>query len=105
MKLRDLEPDFIRAYEDEFGATHYEHLPSSAGAHGVMFQCPNPSHGHMHVIWFANPVDVPPTEPTREPTHRWQRSGTTLDDLTLSPSIDSKGCWHGFIQNGEVTNA
>lgn len=35
----------------------------------------------------------------------WTRvSGETFDTLTLSPSVDASraGCWHGFLQNGEV---
>lgn len=42
---------------------------------------------------------------------RWQVSGIMLTDfesanetLTLSPSIDC-GCWHGFIKNGDISDA
>jgi hypothetical protein len=36
---------------------------------------------------------------------RWQMSGTSLDDLTIEPSIAVRcdpPCWHGFIQQGRV---
>jgi hypothetical protein len=35
---------------------------------------------------------------------RWYRTGTTFEDLTLTPSLDwsSIGHWHGFIRDGEV---
>lgn len=38
---------------------------------------------------------------------RWNVSGTGLDDLTISPSILSKGNveWHGWIRNGQVVDA
>jgi hypothetical protein len=37
---------------------------------------------------------------------RWVATGTCYDDLTLSPSIQEQpNGWHGFVTNGEVTNA
>lgn len=37
---------------------------------------------------------------------RWAVSGSSLEDLTTSPSIavgDAPNCWHGFITNGLIT--
>lgn len=38
---------------------------------------------------------------------RWNVSGSSFDDLTLTPSVHlaGAGCgWHGFVTNGEVTS-
>ena len=41
------------------------------------------------------------------PEPRWGVSGTGFDDLTIDPSILSKGNteWHGWIRNGQVVDA
>jgi hypothetical protein len=41
---------------------------------------------------------------TVPPGFLWQRSGSTFDDLTLSPSVDASGSghWHGWVQAGEA---
>lgn len=68
---------------------------------------------HGVLIPFANPPCGIPCPAAHGPwnnehTHRprWRvESGSGLDDLTLSPSVlvgAAPGCWHGFIQNGEV---
>lgn len=53
-------------------------------------------------IFFANPVDGKP--PSDDANHLWERTGTTFEDLTLSPSIDASGYkhWHGFIEGGRA---
>lgn len=102
--LRDLDAYFVQYEADGFGVK-FRHLDDAHGAQGVMFRCPNPEHGHMILVWFANPID-PPTELPDDvtPRPRWTRVGSTLDDLTLTPSINS-GCggWHGFVTNGAAT--
>lgn len=48
----------------------------------------------------------------------WRRTGSTLDDITLTPSVDFKHSigltggggvvecrWHGWVQNGVVRDA
>lgn len=98
---------------------------------GVRFVCPindgdGPHYeGHSVCVLFANPPDGSAAHPDDSgcPGNsgglRWQRSGATFDDLTLSPSVNcqtSEGCdksdhsqcsharcWHGFITNGDVT--
>lgn len=34
----------------------------------------------------------------------WRRNGPSFGALTIAPSIDT-GCWHGFIEDGQVRHA
>lgn len=107
------EATFIGGATPERG---YKHLPSIEGAQGLFCWCPcsfgKNDRAHGCIIPFANPRNAP------VPDHnfgirardgvtktRWQMSGESLSDLTLSPSIDvgEPSCWHGYIKNGEVT--
>lgn len=91
MRLTDLDPNFWTAEAGRAGQ-------------GITFLCPCCLTQHLGV-WFANPVDGgPPAPPELSPAPRWQRSGDTLETLTLSPSIDASasGHWHGFIVDGEI---
>jgi hypothetical protein len=56
-------------------------------------------------VWFSNPSGTPPVPPEAQPLARWQVSGESLATLTLSPSINIPGDWHGFIQNGQMIDA
>lgn len=65
----------------------------------------------------------PPIGDAKTLPHAWQRTGETFDNITLSPSLlihggaqfrdptaddaEVRTCkgWHGWIRNGEVTNA
>jgi hypothetical protein len=83
---------------------------------GIVFQCPlHPDvDGDTVGASFRNPIDggTPYFEQSG-----WDRSGDTFETLTLTPSIAAGFCfgwdvgeiqrpgWHGFITNGEVTNA
>lgn len=81
-------------------------------AEGVIFECPRCTKGAGHSAhaircWFADrnlPADL-------EPKPRWRASGTSIDDLTLTPSIllpgpDKDHCgWHGFVRNGHTVDA
>lgn len=71
----------------------------------LVFQCPNPrcARGHSLGIPFTEP------DPRRAPggvqrrIRLWQRtSGSTVDDLTLSPSIVVQSCdgLHGHVVAG-----
>jgi hypothetical protein len=55
------------------------------------------------LVWFKD-RGVPGN---LRPSPRWIATGASLDDLTTKPSIQIVGgcAWHGFITNGEVTNA
>lgn len=71
------------------------------GAQGVFFYCPCENHALM--IPFSNPRGAEALP------KGWAMSGTGLDDLTLTPSINvnasgpNGSCWHGWIRNGQVT--
>lgn len=121
--LRELEAVFVGRYKT--GGSFYEQGDVMAGAQGLLFDCPltrhvcegravppgtRPCHGHSIIVWFAN-AGVPAEA---HPAYRWTASGTGLDDLTLTPSInldipwvDAKGVqhpsscsWHGFVTRG-----
>jgi hypothetical protein len=76
---------------------------SETGRHGqfVDFLCPCGC-GEMLCIPLANPLDGGAPFASKV---LWRREGDTFDTLTLSPSIDSPGHWHGWVKRGEVTNA
>lgn len=87
------------------------------GAQGLVMYCPcaygrEDARAHGLIVPFANPRNAPALPADHGPTRRhsdvhtrWEMSGSGLDDLTLSPSIDvgEPSCWHGYIKNGEVT--
>jgi hypothetical protein len=107
MRLADLEPRWI------VGSPLYDGINRTGM--GVSFDCPL-HREHRLAVFFANPIDGgPPHRRTGEgwipgtteyPAHSplWQRAGELLQSLTLTPSVDASGvgCWHGFIENGEV---
>jgi hypothetical protein len=90
------------------------HVERMAEAHGVSFLCPKsfaqnngPIGTHNVLIWFSG-SPVPPEIGRNKDgqTVRWDSSGTSLDDLTLRPSILEQAgpcCWHGFVTNGDAT--
>lgn len=120
MRLRDLDARFV------YAATARSHRLSDgdsiAGMQGVLFQCPSCGVGKPHgcngersyiegdhyiLVLFANPSGVAPAPAECEPLPRWTIvSGASLDDLTLSPSVDCTrggGCsFHGFVTNGDA---
>lgn len=70
---------------------------------GIAFLCP--CRRHSIVLWFHNPLNGLDTVPAGEvPVARWTRAGEDFETLTLAPSVDVKGCWHGWVLNGEVTS-
>lgn len=92
MKLADLNAQF-------YGATGRSGI-------GILLDCPCGCENLLGVP-FTNPIDGGPPENERV---TWQRTGETIETLTLTPSIrrvpiDGFGCaWHGWITNGEVTS-
>jgi hypothetical protein len=125
MKLRELDARFLGNVKD--GSARMQ--PGISGAQAVMFQCPLCSQGkeradgggfkgaHYVRVCFANPQGAPVAPQEYDDNPRWTMTGTSLDDLTLSPSInldvpwkDAQGVehpssckWHGFVTNGDAT--
>jgi len=68
--------------------------------HGLLVPFANPPSG------ITLPVDHGPLGRDGSSHPRWTVSGTSVADLTLTPSIavgpGDHECWHGFITNGEV---
>lgn len=60
------------------------------------------------MVTFDPPIDPENwwpriTRPTYDGINVWKReSGETFDTLSLSPSIDVKGHWHGHISQGQI---
>ncbi len=89
-------------------------VDGSARRVGVKLLCP-----HCQVVegaptiavLFANPPDGGPAAPAgsnlpgENGGRRWQLSGSALDDMSLSPSVDCGSCghWHGFVSHGQAT--
>lgn len=82
-------------------------------AHGIRFICPKSfaAHGgmagaHSVQVYFAgSPVPNHIGVNKNGDAVRWNVSGTSLDDLSLSPSIqeqDSICGWHGFVGSSGV---
>ena len=117
---------FCNAHTDGSYRGHHEDGSSIlfSESQGVLFWCPcgvndpkfpiDGGRPHMCQIVFRNPPNgiQPPLNFGPESRHkkgvhpRWQIvSGTSLDDLTLDPSIaiGDPECWHGHIKQGVVT--
>ena len=96
VKLSELNATFVQAT-----TTGYRTVDSMPEAQGVVFDCPCGTHSVL--VWFSG-RGVPTTAPLGDKA--WDATGTSLDNLSLSPSIDfPRGCWHGFVQHGDVSNA
>lgn len=91
-------------------------VQSLAEAQGIWFLCPkclaeNPTGVGVHSceVTFSGKgaKDDQGSRGTGGKPTRWNVSGTGFNDLTLTPSVALiDGCaWHGFITNGEATNA
>jgi hypothetical protein len=102
--MLDLEPTFV--HHTPRGFRRVDHIDQAVG---ILFLCPacwvvnnGPVGTHSILIYETGvPKEVMPL------SDRWSMAGTSLDDLTLTPSIQLHGCcqWHGFVKNGQVTNA
>jgi hypothetical protein len=82
---------------------------SGNGRHGmgISLLCPLCRTENVSVP-FANPIDG--GAPAEGKGTLWDRTGETIETLTLHPSINAEGCcsngcpgWHGWIKAGEVT--
>jgi hypothetical protein len=76
---------------------------------GVIMDCPcgcgTLDDGRGLFVPFSNPIDGGP----RLERQGWQRTGDTIETLTLHPSVlraDPGGCrWHGWIRGGAAVPA
>lgn len=124
MKLRDLDAQFLgNVNAAEKSAMMQDSID---GAQAVLFQCPKCAIGketgekdgrrfvrgaHHVKVCFANPRGAPVAPVEYDDNPRWTMEGTSLDDLTLSPSINLDvpengvdSCkWHGWVKNGDAT--
>lgn len=113
MKLAELDPQFLRVESPG----HWLHVPTLGEAHGVRFLCPKcfvanggPVGTHGVICWSRS-RGAPDDE--RPLPGRWAMVGTDVSDLTLNGDSGASrsialngGCaWHGYITNGEVTDA
>lgn len=105
-KLSDLDAKFVGAGGDGVWNADGSPAPLRSGV-GLVFKCPcGQKHDEYDRVYvgFENPIDGGPVLDGRAP--KWQRTGDTIDTLTLKPSIqrmDPGGCrWHGFVTNGEA---
>ena len=107
-------------FDARFVSGHADHDPNVlAGAGYLRFKCPHrfgrPGNSddpddpaHLIMVPFANPLGGWEATGLQANPAGWQMSGTSLADLTLTPSILHRGnpdhteCWHGYITNGEV---
>lgn len=92
----------------------FRRVDALSEAHGVRFICPKSfaTHGgkvgahSVQVYFVGSPVpDHLGLNKDGQPV-RWNVAGTSLDDLSLSPSIqeqDSICGWHGFVGNGGIS--
>lgn len=90
VKLADLHPQFLDEHHGTRGA-------------GIAFDCPCGNHEEDHRCYVPFSVALDGT-PGGHGEKGWQRTGDTVETLTLTPSIQRlEDCrWHGFITNGEV---
>lgn len=88
-------------------------------AHGISFLCPKsfaknggPKGTHSVYVWFAGSPVPPEIGHNKDGAPvRWNASGTSIDNLVLTPSILEQGdelpadhrCgWHGFVGSSGV---
>ena len=96
---------------------HFEPVEKFAEAHGVEFLCPKsfaknggPKGTHSVYVWFeGSPVPGHIGQNKQGQTVRWKASGSGLDDLVLTPSIQEQDegsldlcLWHGFVGSSGV---
>lgn len=123
MRLRALDGQFFGNANGET-RSYRRQGNDIAGAQGVLFQCPKCAAGkpvaddgegvqgaHYVRVCFANPHGAPVAPPSFDKNPRWQMSGSCIDDLTLTPSVNldvpengPDACkWHGFVTNGDAS--
>lgn len=111
VRLVDLEPRWVGAGGEGIYQADGSPAPERHGV-AISFRCPCGTHPRDDeyetdrcVIMLNNPLDG--QGPLNSGSSYWTRTGDTFETLSLTPSIQRHGAcnWHGFITNGEVTNA
>ncbi len=105
MRLTELDARFVGSGGEGVWNADGTPAPKRSGI-GVVMNCPCGTHGEDNPLYvpFKNPIDGGPMLPG---DHGWNRTGETLETLTLTPSIQrlGEGCrWHGFITNGAAVS-
>lgn len=102
MNLIELQPEFIK-YNGTDSITPGVYLDS---AQGIQFYCPKKECDHMIQISFADRgvTEEQGSKNDEGKPSRWKVSGTSFNNLTLTPSIFlNKTCgWHGFVTDGKI---
>lgn len=87
-----------------------------ANRQGIVYRTPGAAHGWLCTMFgptlittqwaLCKEVGVDPAlvHPSLA-THGWDHTGDDFETLTITPSIDLRGGWHGYITNGEIVNA
>lgn len=97
MRLTELNPKWIAV----------GHAPAHI-IFAVRFDCPHCRVQRLAVMFtpFIDPSGWLPKIGGEWTTKelKWNRTGDTFENLTLTPSINTEwvGHWHGFIENGEI---
>ena len=107
MKLTDLNAQFVRFLPDLVCAHMHkrEVVATLSEAQGVKFGCPDNTGARQEGYAVCVPFRGRGAPEDENGGIQWNVSGTGLHDLTLSPSVNVVGVWHGWVRNGEVTNA
>lgn len=96
--LKDLDAEFVDGLPD--GSLSF----GPKAGQGVLFDDPLGG-GSKICVWFANPIGGgAPAGPQHLPAPRWQRTGETIETLTLAPSVNVRDGWHGWVHGGVVTS-
>ena len=121
--LIELEAQFIRyrqeSAEEMFArgadkpSIFLEYVSKLSEAHGIRFICPKSFATHsgkigahsVQVYFAGSPVPAHIGVNQKGDAVRWVVSGTSLNDLSLSPSIQEQNSicgWHGFVGSSGI---
>lgn len=92
-RLVDLNPKWIETTDGE--------------VYGIRYDCPCGASDCPMGGWAVVPTKTNFTgKPTSADSMRrgWDTSGTSFEDITLSPSIHHVGHWHGWLRNGVLVS-
>lgn len=64
---------------------------------GLEIRCPNCN--RVYAAWFKQPIGPGPAAERRV---AWDRTGETLETLSLTPSFLAFDCYHSWIRDGKL---